>query len=493
MRRLRSLLLLLICSLAAAQDFPAAREQFRAGHFDLAIKSLRTIHTADARALLVRAYLKQQELPDAEKSLNEALAAYPSSASVHAAAGDLYFRKARFDQAEAEYRKSSDLDPKLARGWWGRSRVAHINSNALTSAQHLVRAHELDPNDPDIALAWAGVQPTRKDAIAALEHYLTLAEGEDPDTIDNVRSYIDVLNFLADRPQNQLISPYETQKLKLESIRVGPMSSDASRGWSVPVGVNGRKPLPFLLDTGAGGILIGSKLAEKFGVQRITSGHLSGAGDQGKLTGYMGFAERVQIGPLELRNVIVRVSDKSNPIVDSGVIGTDVLSDFLITLDFPHRLLSLDPMPAYNPPLPSGFHDRTTPAGWESATPVYAIGHFLLLPVGVNDSSPALFQLDTGSTINLVSIEAARAIRGRRDVAHIAGFSGTARESYTAHNVSLNFAGFRLPGNDITSFDASKISKSLDTELSGMLGQPLLNTMKLAIDYRDGLVQITAR
>jgi hypothetical protein len=201
-------------------------------------------------------------------------------------------------------------------------------------------------------------------------------------------------------------------------------------------------------------------------------------------------ADTVRIGSVEFADSIVRVSDKKTfPDID-GLIGMDVFSAFLVTLDFPKRMLRLAPLPNY---LNDGEpHDRAITPELKDFTAVYRLGHSLLIPTKVSDSEPVLFIIDTGAGRTLIAPELARqATKVHRDDAHgsMKGISGKVKDMYVTDELVLQFAGFRQRNLDMSSFDFSKLSRANGIEVSGFLGLPLLNLFELTIDYRDGLVK----
>src|SRR5215469_4061032 len=100
----------------------SALSLFKQGKFQDAATAYRAILTKDsssagAHAGLVRSYLKADDLPAAESASTQALAALPQSAPVHAARGDVYFRKGLLRDAQTEYQTALKLDPNCARAW----------------------------------------------------------------------------------------------------------------------------------------------------------------------------------------------------------------------------------------------------------------------------------------------------------------------------------------------------------------------------------------
>ena len=68
------------------------------------------------------------------------------------------------------------------------------------------------------------------------------------------------------------------------------------------------------------------------------------------------------------------------------------------------------------------------------------------------------------------------------------GINGQVADVYQTGSLFLEFAGFRQKSVGMTAFDMWEQSRNLGTEISGLLGLPLLNLFTLTIDYRDALV-----
>jgi len=127
----------------------------------------------------------------------------------------------------------------------------------------------------------------------------------------------------------------------------------------------------------------------------------------------------------------------------------------------------------------------------KSYTPVYRVGHHLLISTTVNQSNRKLFILDTGSWTTTISTQAAREVSKvhREDELHVHGISGKVNQAYSADNVTLDFADVRQPTREIVSLDTSEISKREGLEVSGFIGATTLEELTTHIDYRDGLVK----
>src|SRR5262249_51974924 len=155
---------------------------------------------------------------------------------------------------------------------------------------------------------------------------------EDEDGIGSLRTRLDILKERAQRPRSncRLVS-----KLTSTETQLKPLLIDAThiRGFGLTVQVNGQSS-KLLLDTGAGGLLINKKLAQKAGIETVAASMIGGIGDKGDVNSFVGYAKSIKIGDLEFQNCLVEVSEKRAIVGEDGLIGTDVFSHYLVTLDF---------------------------------------------------------------------------------------------------------------------------------------------------------------
>ena len=415
-----------------------------------------------------------------------ALAEAPESAAAHEFTGEVLFRRGEFAQAENEFRRAIDLDANLAQAWWGLARIAKCRSLRKTATEYLRRAHELDPQDRRILRDWA-MELRGQPHLDAIEKYASSINQErDADELQELRQHIQLYKALDGRNIMVRASPYEKTEIPLARL-LGQESH--LRAYGLELIINGNR-LKLLLDTGANGILIKRRAADGAGVAKLSETTFHGIGNNTRLSGgYFGIAERLRIGNVEFRDAVIRVADQEIPTMDDGLIGTNVFSDFVVTLDFGAGKLSLSPLPGYHPGEPEQ-QDGVIPPEMRSFTRVFQFGHMLLLPTRVSNSRERLFIIDSGSARTLISYDTAveAGKLNRDDHAHLNGINGRVADVYQTGNLFLEFAGFRQKSAGMTAFDMWEQSRNLGTEVSGFLGLPLLNRFTLTIDYRDGLV-----
>jgi tetratricopeptide (TPR) repeat protein len=490
---------------SAGQSALAKAEQlYRTGQFEDAAQAYNAILQAEPRSVLayvglVRVYLKQKRPAEAYSAVAKAVEIAPSSEATRVAMGEVYFRQGKMAEAETEFAALIRQNTKEPRAYLGLSRVYRAASFYKHAKLMIDKAHALDAADPDIQRAWMGTL-SLEERLKALRAYLAGEANDDAEQRRNLEEQLAVLQDEAGQAARpcRLTTKPGAMETGLDRLLY---DSNHIRGYGLRVKLNDVSSR-LLLDTGAGGILVNRKLAEKAGIKPLVQTNIKGIGDKGAAAGYVGYADSVKIGDLEFHDCYVEVMDKGSVAGEDGLIGADVFSRFLVDLDFPHakfRLSELPPRPDEPAPAAalqsgspgiSGFHDRYIAPEMSLFTPVFRFGHQLLIPTKVNDLAPKLFIIDTGAFSNTISPAAAREVTKVSSDSELTvkGLNGTVKNVFRASELTLQFSHLRQKNLDIVAFDTTHISDSVGTEVSGMLGFSMLWMLEIKIDYRDGLV-----
>jgi tetratricopeptide (TPR) repeat protein len=524
-----------VASTPSGSELAEAYQAFHSGKFAEAAAKYRSIldkepSSTAAQAGLVRSTLRLEKLNEALDLGTKYLTASPNDASLNAVMGEVHFRRAEMRDAEVSFRTAINLDPKQAHAYLGLADV--LDSLALHHKAYdlFVAARAIAPDDPEVQRSWLSFLP-RKNRIEALEKYLA---GPHEESQEDTKSMFAYLAFLKSSNADHKTHPCKlTQPVERTQTDLEPLLSDASHlvGWGLKVKLNDHVA-KLLVDTGASGVLISRRQAEKSGVVRISEDRIAGIGDSGPVTGYYGYVDHLQVGGLQFQDCVIEVSDKRSIVEDDGLIGADVFKDYVVNLDFREMRMRLEPLPARpddtGPAVKSlnseGDDEDISSAGssdenkssatsdaldlrtfvpknipkdryvapeMKSWTTVLRFGHELLVPTRVN-TLPAtkLFLLDTGAfNITFATTLAAELGKmGKNEDIEIRGLSGKVEKVYRAKDATLQFGNLRQKVEDGVTFDISGISRSTGTEISGILGFAMLNLMDIQIDYRDNLV-----
>jgi tetratricopeptide (TPR) repeat protein len=509
---------------------PEAIALYQSGKFEAAADKYRQILTVDPKNAeayvgLTRSLLKEKNAEDARATIDKAIQTADSPA-VRVALGEVKFREGSLAGAEREWANVINSGHREGRAYLGIARVSTALSLHKRAKTMLEKAHAADPNDADIRKAWMSTL-SRSERIKYLEDYLSQDNADDEETRAHMRHYLEYLRGRLLEPKRGCHLVSKTTSTETAMLN---LMSDAQhlRGYGLEV-VFGDRKSKLLLDTGAGGILINRRMAEKAGLKQLSQTTMGGLGDKGEAKGYVALAPSIKVGGLEFQDCPVEVIDRRSVVDEDGLIGADVFERFLVELDFAHQKLRLselpkrpeqstqdlslsseeeepngdtqlsethekpDATPAAAKPAEKGPFDRYIAPEMKDYSQIIRFGHLLLIPTWVNDEKTAkFFLIDSGGFTTTLSLNAAKAATKVHDDPrlHVRGLSGETRKVYVADKATLLFAQLRQPTEDVTVLDLKHLSDSTGTEVSGIIGFTSLRFLDIKIDYRDGLVSM---
>ena len=499
---------------------------YRKGSFDLALGKYNEIlrsnpQSGEAYAGIIRCYLKQDKVREADDALQKGLQSDPGNAELKVAEGELLFRQGEIPEAGKLFSEvmttppdpARPNTPPNARAYLGGARVARASANYAREHILLNRAHTLDGSDPDIRKRWIeSLSPD--EGIRPLEEYLSNPNDDDAATRRRLRARLDFLKA-ARAAQASRCRPLENIGATRTSLIPISFNSGAWQGSGLAVNING-KAARLLLDTGASGVLVSSQFANLAGLKAVSEVPMGGIGDKPDTSARVAYADSIKIGEMEFGNCSLYIVDRLPTAVD-GIIGTDVFANFLIELDFPTstlRLSELPPRPGEEPakaglsggenageesetkssestPQTQGspYQDRYIAPEMHNYVQAFRLGHYLLIPTTIDERVQKLFVLDTGSFDNTISTAAAQEVTKihRAPRIDVKGMNGSVKKVYVADQVTLDFGHLRQTVPNMVAIDMTGTSRAAGTEISGTLGMVMLHLIKVRLDYRDAL------
>jgi hypothetical protein len=472
-------------------------------------------HDAVLNAGLVRSLLREQKVDDASSTISAELSLAPNSAPLLTVFAEVEYRQGKIAEAAATADQASRIDPCNPRLYLIRARILRLNSMYASARRAIGIAHSLDPSDMDIRMTWLGALPLTQ-RIDEQKKFLAAANGLDPEELTRYQRGLATLERRASNPADKtchLVSTASSADLPLIPV----MSEGNSRhieSWGLHVLFN-NNDARLAVDTGASGLLIGRAIAERTGLKPAGQVQIGGLGDQGAQGGYTAQVDSIRVGSLEFRDCTVEVSDRKDILSMDGLIGTDVFSSYLVTLDYPLRKFLLSQLPS-RPTDSSGTTTLNTDARDQSAastgggtgqstqpqdryivpemkdySPFFRSGHYIVLPTVLNRKTQRLFLVDTGAYSSSISPDVARVVTKVHggNSGSVKGLSGDVAKVSFSEAVLFQFAGIQQQNNDLVSFDTSGLSKGAGFEISGLLGSTVLRQLTISIDYRDGLIK----
>jgi hypothetical protein len=448
---------------------------------------------------LVHSLLRQQRVIEAADTVHALIGDKPATGELLTLRAEVELRQGEPWAAADTAAASAKLDSCNPRTIFVFARLAALNSRPVAAHKLLAGAHYLDPEDPEIRAAWMEGLPTAE-RIKETDAYLAAPRGDDADTLSDRKLDLDELKKWAAETHGPctLVSKIAGTTIPFTAIR-------STRGYdsydAVDVKVNNHN-IRLALDTSynprlpigdVSGLLILKSAAEHMGLKPLFENDVPSIGPGGPRHGYVAYADSISIGDVEFHNCAVQVMEGPFWNDADGAISPSLLSDFLITLDFPAHKLILGPLPQLpQNGLPNGPIDRYIAPEMKDYTEVYRAGSDLILPVMVDGKYPSLFLMDTAMDYTMLSPMASHEFaEGRKDSKYeVRDLSGKADVRFSAGDISLMFAHVTQNVSHVASYDTARFSRDAGMEIAGFLGNQTLEMLTIHIDYRDGLVKV---
>ncbi|MBV9296801.1 MAG: tetratricopeptide repeat protein, partial [Acidobacteriaceae bacterium] len=245
-----SILVLYLCPvvlLAGSDDGMAA---YREANYAAAIPLLQAASAKTPQdplesAALLSSLVYEDRLEDATAAAETDATTFPASPEVTAARGEFAFYMGDMLQAEHLFKAALKLKDETPRAYYGLYRLCHAASLYKTARLLCLRAHEIDPGDALITLAFLRYAAAAKreelekpfmDAHPWLyKHFEEMQENSS-----------EVKRELDGRKIFELDGPQQETTLRLEFLRDSPTRI---RGVGLDVSIEGHRPVRLLLDT----------------------------------------------------------------------------------------------------------------------------------------------------------------------------------------------------------------------------------------------------
>ncbi len=517
------------CPIQKPSMDPAA-VAFRQGDFSKAFElyfsaARNDPHNLGAVAGQIRSLLQEGEISEASGLAESSLEVNPGSSALITAKGEIRLRQGRLTEAAEAYQTSLKLDPCLARTRYDWYQLLWIESMRASGYEQLRMAYQLEPDDPDIHLSWIERLPL-PERIQQIDDYLEKTADIPAEQRRSLQEYVDQLRAAVTVKNGGC--RLASHSVRETSLPLEGLAADVyhpTNGMGFEINVNQKANAELELDTGLSGILLNRDTAEKAGLVPVTSDTISGIGDQKSMSGFWAYAADLRIGSLEFKDCLVEVSNTPSIVGKDGLIGADVFENYHVKLDFPAHQMTLSQLPpipgehadhgaslnangvgnssaestsknASHGALASArtFHyvDRYIGPEMQLWSPFARVGHQIFINGELKDKKPRLFLLDSGSSVSILSMPAAKSAGSVHSDTQdsLTGLSGRVANLYTEGGVDLDFARLRAPLKDVLVINMDGLSTESGVEVSGIIGLQTLRYLVVDIDYRDGLIRV---
>ena len=154
-------------------------------------------------------------------------------------------------------------------------------------------------------------------------------------------------------------SQVETERSKLKQHRVPYKPCDApAKRILIPVVLNGSVTATMLVDTGAAGMFVSGKLAERLGIFEKDEGNLmeTVAGIGGSAPAILTIIDSIRINSLKADFIPARVTHLFEEEFD-GLVGMDFISDYSINIDSKDHVIVFEELP-HSSDMPGGHDEK---------------------------------------------------------------------------------------------------------------------------------------
>jgi hypothetical protein len=390
--------------------------------------------------------------------------------------GEALYRAGRFDEVEAVLEGLEDLPGPPGRGLMTLGRLRDAQGRGDEAIRLMKRAVEAAPHDRDVLYHAAGATASRGEAVALLERYLQVSEGDDEETIEAAKGHVKLFRALGERPI--WVSKCRPDRLELPLKPLWVPETGQVVGYLVQVRLGEKgKPVWLLLDSGSPGLFVIERIARKRGFAPLAEVTVFGGGGDGKHATRRGFFSSFAAGDLEFSDALASVAKQE---IDPqgrfhGLVGLSIFGGYVVTLDLDGNRMMLD-----------------REGGGAEGVTYYTVGGQMLVRAETTHARSGMFLFDTGSTSTLVADSLLEDV----DSAKVGGpvqlpaYGGLRRGSRTLDGIGVLFQGVSTGDRELRAIDLSLRSQVGGVEISGFLGLDLLDGKKVVIDTRRRTVAV---
>jgi hypothetical protein len=283
--------------------------------------------------------LGQRKIDEANKKLDDWVAASPKDSYAMASAADIRDAEGDLLEGYALNLKALQADPCNADAYMDSAQFEGLAGYHATARKHYAIAYELEPNNEDVRKDWIGSLP-KSYYVAEMKKFIGESKTVDEKQRANIEKAIN---------RSEAISDNRCELTSVTGPAVIPMTPVYGRGtdvshYGVEIAFNGHKRV-LQIDTGASGFTLTRSAGGSIGLPSAFKTHIGGFGKQGANDADLERADTVRMGGLEFHNCMVEVLANYGVMGGSqmqgnrqdtgdGLVGTDIFRRYLMTLDY---------------------------------------------------------------------------------------------------------------------------------------------------------------
>ncbi len=498
-----------------AKALKRAEGEIRKGSLDLAEKSYRELLAQDATDKAARlglsfVLLKQSKLQESYDLATAVLAGEPVNARAHSLIGTALLRSGEFRTSVEALFTALKLNEREALAYAGLAEIEYFENRARNAYDGLRKAISIEPNEPDYYVSLARACSRLElytEAADAYQRYLEVTPKNDIERRERIRGLIAFYRYLGTTKIHRGAGK-EAGATKFDLVRYRPF---------VNVMINGKGPLRFVIDTGASLSVISDAAAAKLGIKPVARGGKARAvGGSGSFPIIYGLLDSMQFGDVKIEAIPVYIrtvhhaEDAPASERADGYIGLSMLANYLITIDYQKRELTLDrrfpPEQVAQTEQPAAATVHETAPGVPALAAAITGAEVPLRSTSGGLASaetmlprlgrPLNFIIDTGATTTVIS-KATVARHQLEDLKivgetyRVIGAAGIEEGAEALGLAALTVSGLRKNNSRALILDLAAVNETSGFEQHGILGGDYLSHFLVRIDLRRYSMKLT--
>ncbi|MCC6743779.1 MAG: aspartyl protease family protein [Acidobacteria bacterium] len=471
------------------EDVENGLKALRGGRYDDAVLRLERAVTSapdsvPAQLGLAWAYLKMRKYGSSVQQSVKVLRKTPDNARANALVGVALMRVGFLQEALGSFEAALRTDRNEVLAIAGKAELDLYVGNLAESLRRAREAVARSPREPDF-LYLQGQCASRleryEEAAEAYERFLDVAVDLDGDRRSRIRGLVSLYRRLNGR------NLYAVHGAKSVDV---PISLTDSRLPAVDVKINGKGPFRFVIDSGAGFVVVSEEVASKLKLRRVAEGGTSrGVSGTGRFEIVYGVLDRLEMGQMAMDSVptyIRKIHDSTTRGKIDGYIGLSVMSHFRIAVDYEKGVLEFRPQS--EPAVPLGPGDFEVPYRMTS-------GGMMSVSTDIGAPVPLNFIVDTGASSTVVSSKAfgrynLESKQHKGVAVRVVGAGGVTDNVPVVVLDRLQLTGSER-GHDFVRaivLDLDPVNETAGFEQSGIVGSDLLRFFRVEFDFIRSVV-----
>lgn len=285
------------------------------------------------------------------------------------------FKEGKFEESNSYFSNVIMDDPKNFTAYTYLGYIALLSNNSEAAEKNLLFASKLKPQNPTINWMLAELYYRENKYKEAIPYFVRIRK----------TSMVNKLNSLQNFKPYEVIS--QSFKTTIKFLTTDPLPV-------IQVRLSNDEIINLFIDTGGGEVILDESFLKKLNlpVYGTDKGSFAG-GKKGKI--YHSKLDSLVIGEFTIKNFPIQLMDISQPLKQyfkdipiSGVIGTNLLYQFISTIDYLNGQLVLKQ---------KNQDSLISQNGQKYSLPIYlAPDHYMLAHGTINNSDSMLFFIDTG-------------------------------------------------------------------------------------------------